>query len=105
MRGWLLVCWFALVGVAAAQPPPVTEVKPVAEAHVLKVQNLQLRTELLQRQVADLQRQVQEAGKALDAEWAALEPVLRSELKPDPTWVLDRQKGAFVPPPKKETTP
>ena len=86
---------------AFAQTPPA-EVKPTEEVHTLKVQNLQLRTAMLNQQVQELQKQVQEAGAKLDADWAALEKDLRVALKVPADYTFDKQKGVFAPPPPPE---
>ena len=96
-----LVALASLASVAFGQEP----VRPTAEIDVLKVQNVQLRRGLLRQQVADLQRQVQEAGAKLDADMKALEAALRASLKPPAEWTFDWERGTFVPPAPKPEPP
>ena len=84
-----------------AQTPPA-DIKPTEEVQTLKVQNLQLRAAMFQTQVQELQKQVQEAGAKLDADWAALEKDLRTALKVPADYTFDKQKGVFAPPPPPE---
>lgn len=86
-----------------AQTPE--EVRPTDEVHKLKLENLQMKQVLLAQQIRELQAQITEAGKKIDEEWGILEGVLRTALTPPADWVLDRQKGAFVPQPKNATPP
>jgi hypothetical protein len=108
MRGRTLA-WMIL-GLGLLFPPATAEgqgsstpdqIVPTDQIHVLRAQNLQLRQALLQRQVEDLQRQIAEASKALDAEWAVLEADLRKVLTVPADWTWDRARAAFVPSVKK----
>lgn len=91
-------CGYAGAALAEALADDATPIAPTAEVDVLKVENLRMRRALLRQQVADLQRQVQEAGAKLEADQKALEGQLRASLKPPAEWAFDWERGAFVPP-------
>ena len=91
----------------AQTPPanPTTDIAPTEEVQKLKLENLKLRSAMLQQNVQQLQQQVQEAGAKLDADWKALEDELRKALKVPADYVFDKQKGAFAPQPTPDTKP
>lgn len=91
---------------APPQPPAAAvELAPTDEVQKLKLENLKLRTAMLQTQWQQVQQQVQEAGAKLDADWKALEAELRAALKPPADYTFDKQKGAFAPPPTPDKKP
>lgn len=85
----------ALASPAIAQQATSAEAAAKIEAHLLRVENAQLRA-----QVAGLEAEL--ASVKLTAERVALEAALRVELKPPADWVFDWTRRAFVEPPKKE---
>lgn len=97
------ICVLAVAALAAQAP--TKDYAPTEELHKLKVENLQMKTALINQQAQDLQRQLQEAAKKLNEEWDTLEKDMRASVKPPAEYVFDRQKGAFVSPPVKENKP